>query len=147
MEGWPEGSEQAFREHVFRPRIGTAKVSAFLCAALLIVAIVTASRGVLVYAAVPFLFFVQCFQHVEVAGNRARRTGLRAVELDLSTARVAATGRSWWAQLFFLGRCLELRDADGHGLLLEAWLWSASTRQALVEAVTRANPSDASPHS
>jgi hypothetical protein len=40
-----------------------------------------------------------------------------------------------------------LRDADGRGLMLEAWLWSASTRQALLEAVARANPSAASPHS
>jgi hypothetical protein len=142
VEGWPEGSDE-----VFRPRVGTAKASALVCAVFLALTIVTGSRGTLVYAAIPFLFFVQCFQHVEVAGNRARRTGLRAVELDLSTARVAKTGRSWWAQLFFLGRCLELRDADGRGLMLEAWLWSASTRQALVEAVARANPSAASPHS
>jgi len=141
-EAWPEGSDE-----VFRPRVGTAKASAFACAAFLAVTVVTGSRGTLIYAAIPFMFFVQCFQHVEVTGNRARRTGLRAVELDLSTARVAKTGRSWWAQLFFLGRCLELRDADGRGLMLEAWLWSASTRQALVEAVTRANPSAASPHS
>ena len=69
------------------------------------------------------------------------------MELDLASARVTATGRSWWVQLFFLGHCLELRDDDGHGLLLEAWLWSAATRQALLEAVAAANPSDASPHS
>ena len=142
VEGRPESPEQ-----VFRPRIGTAKVSAFACAAFLAVTIVTGSRGALVYAAIPFLFFVQCFQHVEVVGNRARRTGLRAVELDLSSARIATTGRSWWAQLFFLGRCLELRDADGHGLLLEAWLWSAATRQALIDAVARANPGGAAAHS
>src|SRR4051812_37553330 len=85
VEGWPEGSDL-----VFRPRVGTAKVSAFICAAFLALTIVTGSRGTLVYAAIPFMFFVQCFQHVEVAGNRARRTGLRAVELDLTTARIAA---------------------------------------------------------
>ena len=142
MEGWPERSEQ-----VFRPRIGTAKVSAFACAALLVATIVTGSRGTLVYAAIPFMFFVQCFQRVEVVGNRARRTGLRAVDLDLSSARIAKTGRSWWAQLFFLGRCLEVRDADGHGLMLEAWLWSEATRQALIEAIAAANPDGAAPHS
>ena len=144
---WPVGPGQVFSGRVFRPRMATAKVSAVACAALLIVSIVTASRGTIVFAAIPFMFFVQCFQHVEIVGVRARRTGLRAVELDLSTARVAKPGRSWWMQLFFLGRCLELRDADGHGLLLEAWLWSAATRNALVEAVAAANPSDASPHS
>ena len=68
-------------------------------------------------------------------GDRARRTGLRAVELDLSTAKIKATGRAWWIELFFLGRCLELRDADGRGLLLESWLWSKGTRDALVAAV------------
>ena len=136
-----------FREQVFRPRMATAKVAAVACAALLVVSIVTASRGTLLLAAIPFMFFVQCFQHVEIAGARARRTGLRSVELDLSTARVAKRGRSWWIQLFFLGSCLELRDADGHGLLLEAWLWSSATRDALVAAVAAANPSDESPHS
>jgi hypothetical protein len=146
-EGWPEGPNQDTSARVFRPRAGTARASAVLCAALLVVTITSGSRGVLLYAAVPFMFFVQCFQHVEVAGNRARRTGLRAVELDLSTARVAAAGRPWWAQLFFLGRCLELRDAEGHGLMLEAWLWSAATRQALVDAIATADPGSMPPHS
>ena len=40
-------------------------------------------------------------------------------------------------ELFFLGRCLELRDADRHGLLLESWLWSKATRAAIVEARLR----------
>lgn len=146
-QGWPEGPRQGVGDRVFRPRMATAKVSAVACAVLLVVSIVTASRGTIVIAAIPFMFFVQCFQHVEVVGSRARRTGLRAVEVDLSTARIVKLGRSWWIQLFFLGSCLELRDADGQGLLLEAWLWSAATRDALVEAVAAANPSDASPHS
>ena len=140
--GWPESSGPDLRGRVFHPRMGTAKVSAIACAALLVVAIASESRGALVFAAIPFMFFVQCFQHVEMAGNRVRRSGLRAVDLDLSSARVTKTGRSWWVQLFFLGHCLEVRDADGHGLLLEAWLWSAETRQALVQAVAAANPSD-----
>ena len=100
----------------------------------------TGSRGTLWFAAIPFLLFVQCFQRVEVDDDRVRRTGLRAVDLDLSTARVKATGRSWWVELFFLGRCLELRDADGRGLLLESWLWSKATRDALVDAAHAANP-------
>ena len=132
---------------MFRPRVGTAKLSAVFCAALLVLTLVTRSRGGLLLAAVPFMFFVQCFQHVEVTGNRARRSGLRAVDLDLTSARIARTGSAWWVQLFFLGHCLEVRDADGHGLLLEAWLWSAATRQALVEAVAAANPGAANPGS
>ena len=98
-------------------------------------------------AAVPFLYLLQGFQRLEVDGGRVRRVGLRAVELDLATARVVKPGRSWWVQLFFLGHCLELRDADGHGLLVEAWLWSATTRSALLDAVAAANPSPESPHS
>ena len=46
-----------------------------------------ARRRLCARPAVPFLFFVQCFQRVEVDGNRARRTGLRAVELDLVDGR------------------------------------------------------------
>ena len=127
--------------------MGTAKLSALLCAAFLVLSLVTRSRGTLFLAAVPFMFFVQCFQHLEVTGNRARRTGLRAVDLDLSSARVTKSGSSWWMQLFFLGHCLEVRGADGRGLLLEAWLWSAATRRAVVEAVVAANPGIGPPHS
>lgn len=135
--GWPEpeSPRAAGAHHVFRPRPVTARASAVVCAGLLVVSIVSESRNAIWLAAVPFLFFVQCFQRVEVLGATARRTGLRAVELDLSTARVKATGRPWWIELFFLGRCLELRDADGRGLLLESWLWSKSTREAIVAAV------------
>jgi hypothetical protein len=123
-----------------------------VCAGLLVLAIVAESRNAVWIAAIPFLFLAQCFQRVEVIGDRARRTGLRAVELDLSTARVKATGRPWWVELFFLGRCLELRDADGRGLLLESWLWSRGTRDALVATVRAYDraPSDGtgeSPHS
>jgi hypothetical protein len=129
-------------DHVFRPRTTTAKIAAVSCAALLVVSFVTGSRDAIWWAAVPFLFLAQCFQRVEVTGHHARRTGLRAVELDLSTAAVEKTGRAWWVELFLLGRCLELRDADRHGLLLESWLWSKATRTAIVEAVRAANPTD-----
>jgi len=137
---------------IFRPRAATARASAFVCAGLLVLSIASQSRNAIWIAAIPFLFFVQCFQRVEVVGDTARRTGLRAVELDLSTARVKATGRPWWVELFFLGRCLELRDADGRGLLLESWLWSKGTRDALVAAVRAYDraPSDGpgeAPHS
>ena len=127
-------------DHVFRPRTTTAKVAAVACAALLALCVITGSRDVLWFAAIPFLLLAQCFQRVEVDGSLARRTGLRAVQLDLSTAEVKRTGRSWWVELFFLGRCLELRDTDGRGLLLESWLWSKATRQAILDVVRTANP-------
>lgn len=140
VHGRPEPDWQRDRtDRVFRPRAATAKVSAAACAIFLGVSLATGSRGPIWLAAVPFLFLAQCFQHLEVVGNRARRYGLRAVELDLTTAEIAATGRSWWVELFFLGHCLELRDADGRGLLLESWLWSSSTRDALLRAVRAAN--------
>ena len=135
------GDEAVEVDHVFRPRTTTAKVSAVACAALLAVCVITQSRDVLWFAAIPFLLLAQCFQRVEVDGHLARRTGLRAVQLDLSTAKVKTTGRSWWVELFFLGRCLELRDTDGRGLLLESWLWSKATREAILDAVRTANPS------
>ena len=143
--GWFEERRDghAAGAQVFRPRTTTAKVSAVACAALLAVSFATGSRNAIWLAAIPFLFLAQCFQRVEVAGGRARRTGLRAVELDLSTAEVKTTGRSWWVELFFLGRCLEVRDADRRGLLLESWLWSKSTRAAIVDAVRAANGSAA----
>ena len=144
VHGRDEGAKGGDRsDRVFRPRAATAKASAISCAALLVLSIAAGSRGAIWLAAIPFLLFVQCFQHVEVVGSCARRSGLRAVELDLSTAQVKALGRSWWVELFFLGHCLELRDADGRGLLLESWLWSRSTRDALLAAVRAANPAAA----
>ena len=135
-QGRPEPeSARGGAQFVFRPRAATARAAAFVCAGLLVLGIVTGSRNAVWVAAVPFLFFAQCFQRLEVIGHHARRTGLRAVDLDLSTARVKATGRAWWIELFFLGRCLEIRDADGRGLLLESWLWSKGTRDAIVAKV------------
>jgi len=125
---------------VFRPRPATAKVAAVACAVLLALSLATGSRDAIWLAAIPFLLLAQCFQSVHLIGNRARRTGLRAVEIDLSTARVKATGRSWWVELFFLGRCLEIRGADGRGLLLESWLWSKAMRDEIVGMVRAASP-------
>ena len=125
-------------DRVFRPRPATAKAAAVICAALLALSLATGSRDATWLAAIPFLLLAQCFQSVHLVGNYARRTGLRAVQIDLSTARVLATGRSWWVELFFLGRCLEIRDADGRGLLLESWLWSKAMRSELLEMVRAA---------
>jgi hypothetical protein len=143
--GWFKGADApAEVDQVFRPRTITSQVAAVSCAVLLAVSLVTGSRNVIWLAAIPFLFVAQCFQRVEVTGHRARRTGLRAVELDLSTTSVEKTGRAWWVELFFLGRCLELRDADRHGLLLESWLWSKATRAAIIDAARAANPAEKS---
>jgi hypothetical protein len=128
----------------------TAKLSAIACVALLIVTAVTGERSVLWLAAIPFLFVAQCLQRIEITGDHARRTGLRIVDLDLSTARVVRTGRAWWVELFFLGRCLELRDADKRGLLLESWLWSKADRTGIIAAAHAANPAvreEIAPHS
>jgi hypothetical protein len=137
-------------DQVFRPRTTTAKLSAVACCVLLIVTAVTGERNVLWFAAIPFLFVAQCLQRIEITGNHARRTGLRIVDIDLSTARVERTGRAWWFELFFLGRCLELRDAERHGLLLESWLWSKADRAAIVDAAQGKNPAvrvEVAPHS
>jgi hypothetical protein len=117
---------------VLRPRPATAKAAAIACAVLLLLTVATGSRDSIWLASIPFLLLAQCFQSVHLIGHHARRTGLRAVQIDLSTATVKQTGRSWWVELFFLGRCLELRDADGRGLLLESWLWSKATREELL---------------
>ncbi len=50
---------------------------------------------------------------------------------------VTEEGRAWWGELFFWSPSLQLRDADGHRLYLESWLWDATTRSGFVEAVTR----------
>jgi hypothetical protein len=82
-----------------------------------------------------FGLLLQCCQRIEVDGRYVRRVGIRAVELDLSTAEVLHSGSSWWRELFFCGPMLQLRDADGHRLYLESWLWDAPTRASLVEAI------------
>ena len=125
---------------MYRPRPASAKAAAITCAVLLALSLATGSRDAIWLAAIPFLLLAQCFQSVQLTGHRARRTGLRAVEIDLSTARVKATGRSWWVELFFLGRCLEIRDAEGRGLLLESWLWSKAMRDEIVGMVRAASP-------
>jgi hypothetical protein len=138
--GRPDSGDSPATAIVFRPRPATAKVAAVACAAFLVVTFATGSRDMLWFAAIPFLIFLQCFQRIEIAGDHARRVGLRAVTLDLTTTWVQATGRSWWMELFFLGRSLELRDAERHGLLIESWLWSKATRDAVVGAALAANP-------
>jgi hypothetical protein len=129
------GERYGESDRVFRPRPATAKIAAVVCAALLALSLATGSRDAIWLAGIPFLLLAQCFQSVHLMGNYVRRTGLRAVQIDMATAKVKATGRSWWVELFFLGRCLEIRDADGRGLLLESWLWSKAMRTEILEMV------------
>jgi len=85
-------------------------------------------------------------QRIVVEGTFVHRLGLRPVVLDLATAEIVCPGRRWWQELFLLGHSLELRDADGHRLYLESWLWDAPTRTAFVEAIAAA-PGNGAPHS
>ena len=91
--------------------------------------------GLLFPGAMCFALWLQCRQRLVVDGDAVYRIGLHPTVLDLSTAEVVAPGSRWWHELFFLGRSLQLRDADGHRLYLESWLWDAETRTAFVEAV------------
>ena len=62
-----------------------------------------------------------------------QRVGLRPVMIDLSTAIAVNEGTSWWRELFFCGRVLQLRDDEGNRLYLEAWLWDGAVREWFVE--------------
>src|SRR5258708_6086199 len=54
---------------------------------------------------------------------------------EVGRVEVVHPGGRWGRELFFLGHSLQLRDAEGHRLYLESWLWDASTRTAFVEAM------------
>jgi hypothetical protein len=102
--------------------------------------------GMLFPAVMCFALWLQCRQRIVVDGGTVYRIGLRPVVLDLSTAEVVTPGRRWWLELFFLGQSLQLRDADGHRLYLESWLWDATTRAAFVEPFDT-TPGEAQSHS
>jgi hypothetical protein len=111
-----------------------------------VLAFALADFGMLFPAVMCCALYLQCRQRIVVDGGTVYRVGLRPVVLDLATAEVVAPGRRWWQELFFLGQSLQLRDADGHRLYLESWLWDATTRTAFVEAI-RATPGEAQSHS
>jgi hypothetical protein len=91
--------------------------------------------GSFIFTALAFgALWLQCRQRLVVDGQFVRRIGLRPCVLDLATAEVVSVGRRWWVELFFLGRSLQLRDADGHRLYLESWLWDDVTRAVLAQA-------------
>ena len=118
-----------------RTRGETAQWAAAATVGWLVLAIATRDATYMFPGGLCFALLLQCGQRLEVEGRYVRRIGLRAVELDLATAEVVRAGSSWWRELFFCGPTLQLRDADGHRLYLESWLWDASTRARFVEAV------------
>jgi hypothetical protein len=122
----------AVREH--RPRNETMHWAAAASAGCAVVAVVTHDVAWLCVGALCLALLLQCSQRIVVDGSTAQRFGLRPVVIDLSTAEVVRTGASWWRELFFCSMPLQLRDADGHRLYLESWLWDVQTRLELVKA-------------
>ena len=98
------------------------------------IAVITRDGAWLCVGALCFALLLQCNQRIVVDGACAQRFGLRPVVIDLTTAEVVRTGSSWWRELFFCSMPLQLRDAEGHRLYLESWLWDVRTRLELVEA-------------
>jgi hypothetical protein len=117
-----------------RPRSDTAHWAAALALGWLVLCI-GLHDGSLIFTAGMFgALWLQCRQRLVIEGQYVRRIGLRPCILDLSTAEVVSAGRRWWVELFFLGRSLQLRDAEGHRLYLESWLWDDVTRAVLAQA-------------
>ena len=121
-------------ETELRPRFETANWALATTAGWIALWIATRDATYFFPAFMCFALFLQCRQRLVVEGRFVRRIGLRPVVLDLSTAEVVSEGGSWWRELFFAGRTLQLRDADGHRLYLESWLWSNDVRARLVAA-------------
>jgi hypothetical protein len=120
------------REH--RPRSETQHWAAAASAGCAVISVVTHDLAWLFVGAMCFALLLQCNQRIVIEGQHAQRFGLRPVVIDLSTAEVVRTGASWWRELFFCSMPLQLRDAEGHRLHLESWLWDAHTRLELVKA-------------
>ncbi len=119
----------------YRPSAGTANWALAATAGWVVLAFGLRDLALLFPAAMCLTLWLQCRQRIVVDGNDVYRIGLRPVLLDLSTAEIVSPGARWWQELFFLGHSLELRDADGHRLYLESWLWDASTRALFTDAV------------
>ncbi len=119
----------------YRPSPGTANWSLAATTGWAVLAFGLHDLTLLFPAAMCFALWLQCRQRIVVDGVSVARIGIRPVLLDLSTAEIVCGGARWWQELFFLGHSLQLRDADGHRLYLESWLWDESTRAAFVEAV------------
>jgi hypothetical protein len=130
------GAESNVPAGEYRPSPGTASWSLAAATGWAVLAFLIHDFGLLFPAAMCFALWLQCRQRLVVDGRSVFRIGLRPTVLDLATAEVVCDGHRWWRELFFLGPSLQLRDADGHRLYLESWLWDASTRSAFVEAIS-----------
>jgi hypothetical protein len=119
---------------ILRPSPDTANWSLAATAGWVALWLGTRDASYLFPGAMCAALWLQCRQRIVLDGRTAHRVGLRPVTIDLATAEVVFEGRSWWRELFFLGRSLELRDADGRRLYLESWLWSAEVRAHVVAA-------------
>ena len=119
----------------YRPNSDTATWSLAIAAGWTVLAVGLADLTLLFPASMCLALWLQCRQRIVVDGGTVYRVGLRPVVLDLTSAELVCAGRGWWQELFFLGRSLQLRDADGHRLYLESWLWDEPTRMAFVEAI------------
>jgi hypothetical protein len=120
----------------YRPSPGTANWALAATTGWVVLAFGLRDLALLFPGAMCLTLWLQCRQRIVVDGNDVYRIGLRPVLLDLSTAEVVSPGARWWQELFFLGHSLELRDAHGHRLYLESWLWDASTRALFADAVS-----------
>jgi len=119
----------------YRPSSATASWSLAAATGWTVLAVVLRDFALLFPAGMCAVLWLQCRQRLVVDGQCVLRFGLHPTLLDLTTAEIVCTGRGWWQELFFLGRSLQLRDADGNRLYLESWLWDAPTRAAFVEAI------------
>jgi hypothetical protein len=119
----------------YRPSSETANWALAVTAGWAVLALGLRDAGMLFPAVMCFALWLQCRQRLVVDGGTVYRVGLRPVALDLATAELVCNGGRWWHELFFLGRSLQLQDAEGHKLYLESWLWDAPTRTAFVEAI------------
>jgi hypothetical protein len=136
----------AIPEGEYRPNSETASWSLAAAVGWAVLAIGLGDRGMFFPALMCGALWLQCRQRIVVDGTTVYRVGLHPVVFDLATAEVINSGRRWWQELFFLGQSLQLRDADGHRLFLESWLWDAPTRAAFVEAIGT-TPGEAGSHS
>jgi hypothetical protein len=115
----------------FRPRPETANWAAATSVGCIVLAIATRDTTFVFAGLMCAALLLQCAQRISIEGRYVTRAGLRAVVLDLAAAEIVREGSSWWRELFFCGPMLQFRDADGHRLYVESWLWPAELRAQL----------------
>lgn len=125
----------------FRPRPETANWAAATTVGCVALAIGTRDVTFAFAALMGAALCLQCRQRISIDGRYLTRIGLRPVVLDLGTAELVREGTSWWRELFLCGRMLEFRDADGHRLYVESWLWPHELREQLRAWATAASSS------